>query len=132
MGRMPKRFLRVTRSLENLSSGEKRAGCADLVGLPSSSSFCMNHSILGEPAGTPRCARFKLLGYSLCLNSLLTSHNVIATQLNRLTCKNEPHGASEPELYEKGWQRGGVPSTCSSIGVPSSCSIASPHHPGST
>jgi hypothetical protein len=40
---MPKRFLRVTRSLENLSSGEKRAGWADLVGLPSPSSFCNVH-----------------------------------------------------------------------------------------
>jgi hypothetical protein len=35
VGRMPKRFLMVTRCLENLSSGEKRAGCADLVITPS-------------------------------------------------------------------------------------------------
>src|SRR6188768_3943698 len=31
----PKRFLSVTRCRDHLSSGEKRAGCADLVTLPS-------------------------------------------------------------------------------------------------
>jgi hypothetical protein len=40
VGRMPKRFLQVMRSLLNLSSGEKRAGCADLVGVPSGPIFC--------------------------------------------------------------------------------------------
>lgn len=39
VGRMPKRFLQVMRSRENLSSGEKRAGWADLVGLPSGATF---------------------------------------------------------------------------------------------
>lgn len=38
--RMPKRFLHASRCLENLSSGEKRAGCADCVGLPFGSTFC--------------------------------------------------------------------------------------------
>jgi hypothetical protein len=37
---MWKRFFSVMRSLENLSSGEKRAGWADLVGLPLGSTFC--------------------------------------------------------------------------------------------
>ena len=35
----PKRFFTVTRCLENLSSGEKRAGWAELVGLPKRSIF---------------------------------------------------------------------------------------------
>ena len=35
-----KRFLHATLCLENLSSGEKRAGCADCVGLPSGADFC--------------------------------------------------------------------------------------------
>lgn len=35
MGRMEKRFLIKIRCAENLSSGEKRAGCADFVGVPS-------------------------------------------------------------------------------------------------
>jgi len=39
VGRIPKRFLIVTRSFENLSSGEKRAGCADRVGLLHSHTF---------------------------------------------------------------------------------------------
>eukprot|EP00232_Nephroselmis_pyriformis_P026009 CAMPEP_0182861486 /NCGR_PEP_ID=MMETSP0034_2-20130328/5524_1 /TAXON_ID=156128 /ORGANISM="Nephroselmis pyriformis, Strain CCMP717" /LENGTH=57 /DNA_ID=CAMNT_0024993423 /DNA_START=308 /DNA_END=481 /DNA_ORIENTATION=- len=39
VGRMPKRFLHCTRCLENLSSGEKRAGWAEAVGLPSGASF---------------------------------------------------------------------------------------------
>ena len=40
VGRMPKRFLSVTRSRLNLSSGEKRAGWALLVGVPSGATFC--------------------------------------------------------------------------------------------
>ena len=40
MGSRPKRFLHIMRCLENLSSGEKRAGCAEIVGLPSGVSFC--------------------------------------------------------------------------------------------
>lgn len=40
VGRMPKRFLQVMRSRLNLSSGENRAGCADLVGVPSGAIFC--------------------------------------------------------------------------------------------
>lgn len=40
VGRMPKRFLQVMRSRENLSSGEKRAGWADFVGVPSGAIFC--------------------------------------------------------------------------------------------
>ena len=40
IGSRPKRFLQMRRCLENLSSGEKRAGCADSVGLPSGASFC--------------------------------------------------------------------------------------------
>lgn len=36
----PKRFLIVRRWREYLSSGEKRAGCADKVGRPSSVRFC--------------------------------------------------------------------------------------------
>lgn len=35
----PKRFLMVKRWREYLSSGEKRAGCADIVGRPSSVRF---------------------------------------------------------------------------------------------
>lgn len=33
------RFLHVVRSRLNLSSGEKRAGCADMVGVPSGAAF---------------------------------------------------------------------------------------------
>ena len=40
VGSRPKRFLHVVRSRENLSSGEKRAGCADCVGVPSGAAFC--------------------------------------------------------------------------------------------
>eukprot|EP00967_Tisochrysis_lutea_P039872 scaffold47821_cov29-Tisochrysis_lutea.AAC.5 len=40
VGSRPKRFLQMSRCFENLSSGEKRAGCADSVGLPSGASFC--------------------------------------------------------------------------------------------
>ena len=40
MGSSLKRFLHSTRSRENLSSGEKRAGCALCVGVPSGASFC--------------------------------------------------------------------------------------------
>eukprot|EP00976_Prorocentrum_cordatum_P110812 1195268-Prorocentrum_minimum.AAC.3 len=40
VGSRPNRFLHVMRSFENLSSGEKRAGCADCVGLPSGAVFC--------------------------------------------------------------------------------------------
>ena len=40
VGRIPKRFLSVTRWREYLSSGENRAGCADIVGMPLGSSFC--------------------------------------------------------------------------------------------
>ena len=39
MGSKLKRRLQMSRCLENLSSGEKRAGCADTVGLPSGDSF---------------------------------------------------------------------------------------------
>eukprot|EP00951_Prasinocladus_malaysianus_P042429 scaffold514604_cov41-Prasinocladus_malaysianus.AAC.1 len=35
VGNIPNLFLIVTLSFENLSSGEKRAGCAEAVGLPS-------------------------------------------------------------------------------------------------
>lgn len=38
--RRPKRFFTVTLCLENLSSGEKRAGWAELVGCPSGQIFC--------------------------------------------------------------------------------------------
>jgi len=38
-GNMPNRFFIVTRCLECLSSGVKRAGCADFVTLPSSVTF---------------------------------------------------------------------------------------------
>ena len=40
MGSNPKRFLHATRCFENLSSGLKRAGCADCVGVPSGAVFC--------------------------------------------------------------------------------------------
>ena len=40
IGSSPKRFLQIRRCFENLSSGEKRAGCADSVGLPVGVSFC--------------------------------------------------------------------------------------------
>lgn len=40
VGRRPNRFLQVVRSRLNLSSGEKRAGCADMVGVPSGAVFC--------------------------------------------------------------------------------------------
>jgi hypothetical protein len=40
VGKMPKRFFRVTLSRENLSSGENLAGCAHLQGWPCGSSFC--------------------------------------------------------------------------------------------
>jgi hypothetical protein len=40
VGSRPKRFFKITRSLENLSSGEKRAGCAECVGVPSGAVFC--------------------------------------------------------------------------------------------
>ena len=39
-------FLHSTLSLENLSSGEKRAGCADCVGDPSGAYFCRIRSVL--------------------------------------------------------------------------------------
>jgi hypothetical protein len=48
VGRMPKRFFSVTRSRLNLSSGEKRAGCADLVGRPLGSVFCATQGGEGE------------------------------------------------------------------------------------
>lgn len=38
--RSPKRFFTVTLCRENLSSGEKRAGWAELVGWPNKSTFC--------------------------------------------------------------------------------------------
>ena len=40
VGSSLKRRLHSTRSLENLSSGEKRAGCAEKVGEPSGAAFC--------------------------------------------------------------------------------------------
>lgn len=40
VGSRPNRFLHVVRSRLNLSSGEKRAGCADAVGVPSGPAFC--------------------------------------------------------------------------------------------
>ncbi len=40
VSRRPKRFFTVTRCRENLSSGEKRAGWAELVGSPSGFTFC--------------------------------------------------------------------------------------------
>lgn len=40
VGSRLKRFLQTSRSLENLSSGENLAGCADSVGLPSGAAFC--------------------------------------------------------------------------------------------
>lgn len=59
MGKMPKRFFRVMRSRENLSSGEKRAGCADLVGVSAGPSFCARTHplacgpvVAGPPPGT--------------------------------------------------------------------------------
>ena len=52
IGSRPKRFLQMRRCLENLSSGEKRAGCADSVGLPSGVSFCKSES--GEEVGSQR------------------------------------------------------------------------------
>ncbi len=39
VGNRPNRRLQINRCLENLSSGEKRAGCADSVGRPSGASF---------------------------------------------------------------------------------------------
>jgi len=62
------RFLHSTRSRENLSSGEKRAGCALCVGLPSGASFCARLAALssrssrvlqrkrGLPSGASFCA----------------------------------------------------------------------------
>ena len=46
IGSSLKRRLHSTRSRENLSSGEKRAGCAEKVGEPSGAAFC---SIMGVP-----------------------------------------------------------------------------------
>ncbi|TNN68355.1 hypothetical protein EYF80_021408 [Liparis tanakae] len=40
VSRRPKRFFTVTRWRENLSSGEKRAGWAELVGSPAGQIFC--------------------------------------------------------------------------------------------
>ena len=42
VGSKLKRFLQTSRSLENLSSGENLAGCADSVGLPSGAAFCIS------------------------------------------------------------------------------------------
>lgn len=52
---MPKRFFKVIRSLENLSSGEKRAGCADFVGVPSGASFCMMRNAVEVPVAWLLC-----------------------------------------------------------------------------
>lgn len=43
VGSTPNLFLLATLAAENLSSGEKRAGCADSVSLPSGFAFCTNH-----------------------------------------------------------------------------------------
>lgn len=43
VGSKPNRRLVVVRSLLNLSSGEKRAGCALIVGEPSGAVFCIDH-----------------------------------------------------------------------------------------
>lgn len=40
VSKRPKRFFSVTLCRENLSSGENRAGCAELVGCPSGHVFC--------------------------------------------------------------------------------------------
>ena len=45
VGSRPKRFFRMTRSRENLSSGEKRAGCAECVGVPSGAVFCTHKQL---------------------------------------------------------------------------------------
>lgn len=42
VGKILNLFLHSTRSLENLSSGENLAGCAENVGDPSGAFFCMN------------------------------------------------------------------------------------------
>jgi len=67
------RFLHSTRSRENLSSGEKRAGCALCVGLPSGASFCARLAALssrsrrvlqrkrGLPSGASFCAPLRAL-----------------------------------------------------------------------
>eukprot|EP00955_Chlamydomonas_euryale_P097109 365052-Chlamydomonas_euryale.AAC.40 len=47
VGKIPKRFFSVTRSRLNLSSGENRAGCADLVGSPFGSVFCDGAQLYG-------------------------------------------------------------------------------------
>ena len=46
-----KRFLHIKRCFENLSSGEKRAGCAEMVGLLSGVSFCEVQSLNDERVG---------------------------------------------------------------------------------
>ena len=49
VGSSLKRFLHSTRSRENLSSGEKRAGCALCVGVPSGASFCARQGLRAQP-----------------------------------------------------------------------------------
>lgn len=44
VGSTPNRALLATLAPENLSSGEKRAGCADSVRFPSGSAFCSRHA----------------------------------------------------------------------------------------
>ena len=51
MGSSLKRFLHIKRCFENLSSGEKRAGCAEMVGLLSGVSFCEVQSLNDERMG---------------------------------------------------------------------------------
>ena len=47
----PNRFLHATLCLENLSSGENLAGCADSVGFPSGPVFCNNRREKKEGGG---------------------------------------------------------------------------------
>ena len=61
MGSSLKRRLHIKRCFENLSSGEKRAGCAEMVGLLSGVSFCEVQSqnderMSREGAGEGFCA----------------------------------------------------------------------------
>ena len=57
VGRRPKRFLHATRCLENLSSGLKRAGCADCVGEPSGAVFCRGEGREAEARESDGCFR---------------------------------------------------------------------------
>ena len=92
----PNRFLHATLCLENLSSGENLAGCADNVGFPSGLVFCNTYREKKEGGGG---GEFREINCSIEINVVLCSNGEKKRRQNRAT--NERHARKDNDVTHK-------------------------------